>query len=167
MKAFFIIGFVLCLTASVRAQEASLPPILTSLEGRWIGTFEVFDPEGETLARFPVEHRYWIENFILKGLATAEIAGKLIFSHSESFVRDHKLVSRVTSDEGLTTYSGLLRNGVLNWTAVEGDAPPISETLVEKEGKQFFKIQYAQNTRDPDGDPITLTFRGILSRENQ
>lgn len=159
--------FILLLPVPTLASEvtASMPTLLRTLEGRWVGTFEVANPDGETLARFPVEHRYWVEDRVLKGLATAEIAGKLVFSHSESFVRDHQLVSRVTSDEGLTTYSGLLRNGILTWTPVDGDAPPISETLVEKEGKRFLKIQYAQNTRDPDGNPVTLTFRGILSRE--
>lgn len=90
IKRIFILFFAGCLPF---LSVANIPPVLNSLEGRCVGDFQVVHPGGDLVLRFPVEHRYWIEEGQLRGLATAEIDGKLHFTHSASYLLEGQLPS--------------------------------------------------------------------------
>lgn len=147
---------------------AAVPPIFHSLEGRWVGQFEVATAEGDILQRFKVEHRYWVEGENLKGLSTSELEGNLQFSHSVSYLDGDTLLSVVTSNGEVITYEGALVDGTLIWTPTppgESSSVQVRETLFRHDEKLYLKIEYKQMVLDADGNPLELDIAGILARE--
>lgn len=142
---------------------AEIPPILDSLKGRWVGNFEVTNAREELVLRFPVEHRYWVEENRLQGLATTEIDNTLLFTHSTSYLEEGELISEVNEEGAITRFIGTLKKGTLVWTPVEA-GNPIRETLIQQGNSLILKIEYRQEIEDPEGELTTLTFTGLLRK---
>ena len=160
IKRIFIL---LCAGCLPLFSAADLPPVLNSLEGRWVGNFEVVNSQGTRVFRFPVEHRYWIEEGQLRGLATAEIDGELLFTHSASYLLDGQLVSDVVEEGRSTRYLGTLNQGTLTWASTEAGME-VRETLMQKDEKLILKIQYQQELSHPQGERVRFEFTGLLQK---
>ncbi len=155
-------------------NEEKVMALLERYAGRWVGTYEMRDMNGQVLQTLEADVVYHWETTengrVLKGRAVYGADNGMAIAESETFIANKQLFSIVEEGGKARTYRGRLdKTGkTVSWTPIDTDRP-LDESLRETfgrdaSGQETLSSQAYENlTRN--GITMLLTMHGLLYRE--